>query len=77
MGAGMVRNLAAAGHEVRLYARTPARAAGLPAALAASVAEALAGADLACSCVTDSDDVREVVEGMLAAPRPAAGAAWS
>jgi 3-hydroxyisobutyrate dehydrogenase-like beta-hydroxyacid dehydrogenase len=70
MGGGMVRNLAAAGHEVRLYARTPARAADLPATLAPSVAEALSGADLACSCVTDSDDVREVVEGMLAAPSP-------
>ena len=43
MGSGMVRNLAAAGHEVRLYARTPARAAGLPATLAASVAEAVDG----------------------------------
>lgn len=70
MGAGMVRNLAASGHEVRLYARTPARAAGLPATLAPSVAEALSGADLACSCVTDSEDVREVVGAMLAAPSP-------
>ena len=70
MGAGMVRNLAAAGHEVRLYARTPARAEGLPAELAASVAEAVDGADLACSCVTDSPDVREVVAGLLAAPSP-------
>ena len=70
MGGGMVRNLAAAGHEVRLYARTPARAADLPATLAPSVAKAVSGAGLACSCVTDSDDVREVVEGMLAAPSP-------
>ena len=43
MGAGMVRNLAAAGHEVRLYARTPARAEGLPATLAPSVAAAVDG----------------------------------
>jgi 3-hydroxyisobutyrate dehydrogenase-like beta-hydroxyacid dehydrogenase len=70
MGGRMVRNLAAAGHEVRLYARTPARAADLPATLASSVAEALSGAGLACSCVTDSGDVREVVESMLAAPSP-------
>jgi 2-hydroxy-3-oxopropionate reductase len=70
MGAGMVRNLAAAGHEVRLYARTPARAEGLPAELAPSVAEAVDGADLACSCVTDSPDVREVVAGVLAASSP-------
>ena len=34
MGSGMIRNLADAGHEVRLYARTPGRAGDLPAALA-------------------------------------------
>ena len=70
MGAGMVRNLAAAGHRVRLYARTPARAAGLPAELAPGAAQAVDGADIACSCVTDSDDVREVVLAMLEAPAP-------
>lgn len=70
MGAGMVRNLAAAGHDVRLFARTPERARGLPATLAASVAEATDGADLACSCVTDSADVAEVVRALLAARRP-------
>jgi 3-hydroxyisobutyrate dehydrogenase-like beta-hydroxyacid dehydrogenase len=70
MGAGMVRNLAAAGHRVRLYARTPARAAGLPAELAPDAAAAVDGADLACSCVTDSADVREVVLAMLEAEAP-------
>jgi 3-hydroxyisobutyrate dehydrogenase-like beta-hydroxyacid dehydrogenase len=71
MGAGMVRNLAAAGHEVRLYARTPERARDLPATLVGSPAEAADGADLFASCVTDSPDVRAVVETMLAAERPA------
>lgn len=71
MGAGMVRNLAAAGHEVRLYARTPDRARDLPATLVAGPAEAADGADLFASCVTDSPDVRQVVDAMLAAPRPA------
>ncbi|MEW6583514.1 MAG: NAD(P)-dependent oxidoreductase [Actinomycetota bacterium] len=70
MGAPMVRNLAAAGHEVALYARTPGRADGLPAALAGSVTEAVDGCDVACSIVTDSPDVREVVAGMLDAPSP-------
>jgi 3-hydroxyisobutyrate dehydrogenase-like beta-hydroxyacid dehydrogenase len=70
MGSGMIRNLAEAGHEVRLYARTPARAEGLPAEPAGSIAEAVEGADLACSCVTDSPDVREVVEGVLGAASP-------
>jgi 3-hydroxyisobutyrate dehydrogenase-like beta-hydroxyacid dehydrogenase len=71
MGSEMIRNLAGAGHEVRLYARTPARARDLPATLVGSMAEAVEGADLACSCVTDSPDVREVVAGMLEARTPA------
>ena len=71
MGSGMIRNLADAGHEVRLYARTAARAQGLPATVVGSMAEAVEGADLACSCVTDSPDVRLVVEDMLAAGSPA------
>lgn len=70
MGSGMVRNLAAAGHDVRVHARTPARADGLPATLVPSIAEAVDGADLACSCVTDSDDVRQVVAGILDAATP-------
>jgi len=70
MGAGMIRNLAAAGHEVHLYVRRPERAAGLPATLAPDIATAVDGADLAMSCVTDSDDVREVVHAMLTAAAP-------
>jgi 3-hydroxyisobutyrate dehydrogenase-like beta-hydroxyacid dehydrogenase len=70
MGSGMIRNLVAAGHEVRLFTRTPARAEGLPVTVATSIAAAVDGADLACSCVTDSPDVAEVVAGMLEAERP-------
>ncbi len=72
MGAGMVRNLAAAGHTVRVYARSVERLRDLPAEPAASVADAVDGADAAVSCVTDSDDVREVVTAMLAADTPPA-----
>ena len=71
MGSGMIRNLAAAGHQVRLFTRTPSRADGLPVTLAGSIAEAVDGADLACSCVTDSADVAEVVGAMLEARSPA------
>ena len=47
MGAGMVRNLAAAGHEVRLYARSPgARRATCPRRSSRLRAEAVDGADL-------------------------------
>lgn len=70
MGSGMIRNLAAAGHEVRVYARTPERVRDLPATAVRSVAEAVAGADLACSCVTDSPDVRDVVGALLACDAP-------
>lgn len=70
MGSGMVRNIAAAGHEVHLHARRPERAAELPATFAASVAAAMDGADIGMSCVTDSPDVEEVVRGMLSAPAP-------
>ena len=70
MGAGMVRNLDAAGHTVRLYARRPDRAGGLPARLTESIAAAVDGADVGMSCVTDSEDVREVVGAMLSAPTP-------
>jgi 3-hydroxyisobutyrate dehydrogenase-like beta-hydroxyacid dehydrogenase len=70
MGSGMIRALAGAGHDVRVHARTPERARGLPATPVPSAAEAVEGADLACSCVTDSPDVREVVEGVLGARTP-------
>ena len=70
MGSGMIRNLAAAGHEVRVYARTPSRVEGLPGTVVGSIAEAVDGADLACSCVTDSPDVVEVVGAMLGASSP-------
>ena len=72
MGAHMVRNLAAAGHEVRIYARTPSRAEGLPATAVPSAREAAEGADVFCSIVTDSPDVREVVADALRAADPPA-----
>jgi len=68
MGAHMVRNLAASGHTVTLYARTPPRAARLPARIVDSAREAADGADAFCSIVTDSPDVRQVVADALTAP---------
>ena len=70
MGSGMVRNLADAGHELTIYARHPDRVPGLPAPLAPTIADAVSGRDIAVSCVTDSDDVRAVVQAILAAPTP-------
>jgi 3-hydroxyisobutyrate dehydrogenase-like beta-hydroxyacid dehydrogenase len=70
MGSGMITNLAAAGHEVAAFARTPSRLEGLPAVGASSIENAVSGRDLACSCVTDSPDVVQVVDALLAAQAP-------
>lgn len=70
MGAGMIRNLAGAGYEVRVYARTASRAEGLPAIPVADVAAAVGGANLLLLSITDSDDVIEVVGAAMAAPVP-------
>jgi len=66
----MIRNLAAGGHDVTVYARTPSKAEGLPARVVHSVGDAVRGTDLACSIVTDSPDVREVVTALLASDEP-------
>lgn len=71
MGGPMIRGLAAAGHEVVVYARRPERAADLPGERAGSVREAADGADALCSIVTDSADVEQVVADALGAGRPA------
>ena len=70
MGAGMIRNVAAGGHDVTVYARTPSKAEGLPARLAPGVVPAVDGADIALLSVTDSEHVMEVVELIATADAP-------
>lgn len=70
MGSHMIHNLAAAGHEVAVYARSPERLTGLPAEAAPSIADAVRGRDVACSMVTDSEDVVEVLGEVLATDAP-------
>lgn len=70
MGSRMIRNLAESGHEVTVYARSPASAEGLPATAADDIASAVDGTEIACLSVTDSDDVREVMEAITAASTP-------
>jgi len=74
MGAPMAGHLASAGHDVRVYNRSAAKAdrwAGEHrGTVAASPAAAAAGADAVFICVGNDDDVRDVVfgpEGVLAA----------
>jgi 3-hydroxyisobutyrate dehydrogenase len=64
MGAPMVRNLAAAGHEVRVWNRTREKAEGLGAEVAASPADAVDGAEAVVTMVADGDVVASVMEGV-------------
>lgn len=67
MGAPMARHLAAAGHDVTVYNRTPAKTDAWIAAnggrAAATPAEAAAGADCVLACVGADADVAEIALG--------------
>jgi 3-hydroxyisobutyrate dehydrogenase/2-hydroxy-3-oxopropionate reductase len=63
MGAAMAARLIAAGHRVTLYNRTPARAAGLGAPVAATPRAAVAGAGYVVVSLADDDAVRAVYTG--------------
>lgn len=77
MGAPMARNLAAAGHEVRVWNRSRDRAAPLAdsgATVAGTAAEAAAGADVLLTMLYDADTVAAVAPEALSAL--ADGAVW-
>ncbi len=70
MGRGMARSLVRAGHEVRVWNRTAARAAPLAddgATVAGTVREAVEGADVAVTMLFDADATVEVGREVLAA----------
>ncbi|CAG7628979.1 NAD(P)-dependent oxidoreductase [Actinacidiphila bryophytorum] len=77
MGAGMARNLSAAGHDVRAWNRTAARAEPLAAdgvRVVADPAQAVRGADAVVTMLLDGPATRAVVESAAdALPR---GAVW-
>jgi 3-hydroxyisobutyrate dehydrogenase len=64
MGAGMARNLASAGHSVAVWNRTPEKAEPLSdvATVAATVSEAVDGADVVITMLYDADSVAAVME---------------
>jgi 3-hydroxyisobutyrate dehydrogenase len=64
MGAGMARNLLAAGHEVRVWNRTRERAEGLGATVADSPAEACDGAEVVITMLADGPAVEAATEGL-------------
>lgn len=76
MGAGMGRNVLAAGMPLRVWNRTPDKARRLVdagAVLAADPAEAVAGADVIVTMLGDGYHVREVMERAA----PGAGQVWA
>ncbi|WUH93688.1 NAD(P)-dependent oxidoreductase [Streptomyces sp. NBC_00433] len=79
MGAGMARNLSAAGHDVRAWNRTPARAQPLAAdgvTVVTDPAEAVRGADAVVTMLLDGPATQEVVGAVAAADAFKAGAVW-
>jgi 3-hydroxyisobutyrate dehydrogenase len=75
MGAPMARRLAAAGHQVRAWNRTRVRAEGLGAEVAATPAEAVAGAELVVTMLADGPTVDRVIRE--AVPSAAPGTVWA
>jgi 3-hydroxyisobutyrate dehydrogenase len=70
MGAPISRSLLRAGYELRVWNRTPARAAGLAtdgARPAATPAEAVSGADVLITMLTDGAAVEQVMTGSTGA----------
>jgi 3-hydroxyisobutyrate dehydrogenase len=70
MGAPMARNLAAAGHDVRAWNRTPEKAAALASddvEPAGEIAEAVRGADVVITMLADGGAVEAVAEEALPA----------
>lgn len=75
MGAPMARRLLAAGHDVTVWNRTPARAEALRAvgaAVAATPAEAVVGADFVLTMLSDAAAVESVVAAFAPALEPGA-----
>ena len=66
MGAPMARNLAAAGHDVRAWNRSPEKAQGLDGVEpAATIADAVRDAEIVVTMLSDADAVEAVVEDAL------------
>lgn len=66
MGRWMVARLVAAGHDVTVFARDPRRVTGVDAPVVDDLAQAVAGREAVCLCVTDSADSAQVVDDVLA-----------
>ena len=76
MGAGMARTIAAAGHELRVWNRTPERARALSdvATVADDPAEAVRGAEVVVTMLWDAGSVESVIKEAAAGLTP--GTVW-
>lgn len=74
MGAPMAQHLVRAGHDVRAWNRTRAKAQGIGADVADTPAEAVAGSQVVITMLADGPSVAEVMTGTL--PALEAGAVW-
>ncbi|HEU5035501.1 MAG TPA: NAD(P)-dependent oxidoreductase [Nocardioides sp.] len=76
MGLGMARNLAAAGLPLRVWNRSPEKAAPLAdvATVAGTVAEAVEGADVVVTMLFDGDSVAETIDAARGPLAP--GTVW-
>jgi 3-hydroxyisobutyrate dehydrogenase len=74
MGGPMARHLASAGHDVRVWNRTREKAEGLGAEVAATPADAVAGAELVLTMLADGPAVDATMREALQALDP--GAVW-
>jgi 3-hydroxyisobutyrate dehydrogenase len=76
MGAGMARTIAAAGHDLRVWNRSPERARALAdvATVADDPAEAVRGAEVVVTMLWDADSVESVVREAGAGLAP--GTVW-
>jgi 3-hydroxyisobutyrate dehydrogenase len=76
MGAPMAGHLASAGHDLRVFNRSPAKAevwvGKHGGAAAATVADAVQGCEIVALCVGNDDDVRQVVAEALPVLTPGA-----
>jgi 3-hydroxyisobutyrate dehydrogenase len=73
MGAAMARSLAREGHEVRVWNRTPDRAAAVTAdgiTAHSAIAEAVSGCDVVLTMLYDADSVLEIADELVAALGP-------
>jgi 3-hydroxyisobutyrate dehydrogenase len=74
MGAPMAQHLVRAGHDVRVWNRTRARAEGLGTAIADTPADAVDGVEAVITMLADGPSVAEVMADAL--PALTAGAVW-